>query len=35
VKVGRNVIDLSSFSGIASFELEKEDMKGKARIELR
>ncbi|ACJ17012.1 hypothetical protein, conserved [Thermococcus onnurineus NA1] len=32
---GKNVLDLSSFSGIVSFELEKEDMKGKVRIELR
>ncbi len=34
IKAGRDIIDLSSFSGIVSFELEKEDMKGKARIEL-
>ncbi|WP_461866648.1 DUF2139 domain-containing protein [Thermococcus sp.] len=34
IKAGKNIIDLSSFSGIVSFELEKEDMKGKARIEL-
>lgn len=35
VKAGRNVIDLGSFSGIVGFELEKEDVRGKARIELR
>ncbi len=32
---GRNVIDLSSFSGIVSFDLWRKDLKGKARIELR
>ncbi|WP_457750693.1 DUF2139 domain-containing protein [Thermococcus sp.] len=32
---GRNVIDLSGFSGIVSFELWKKDFKGKVRIELR
>ncbi|MFA4720088.1 DUF2139 domain-containing protein [Pyrococcus kukulkanii] len=35
IKKGRNVIDLSSFSGIVSFKLEKEDFKGLAKIELR
>ncbi|NJE05362.1 DUF2139 domain-containing protein [Thermococcus sp. M36] len=35
VKAGKNILDLSSFSGIVSFELEKEDVKGKVRIELR
>ena len=35
VKAGKNVLDLDSFSGIVAFELEKEDMKGKVRIELR
>ncbi|ASJ13349.1 DUF2139 domain-containing protein [Thermococcus thioreducens] len=35
VKAGKNILELDSFSGIVSFELEKEDMKGKARIELR
>jgi len=35
VKRGRNIIDLSSFSGIVSFELWKKDVKGKVRIELR
>ncbi|NJE62588.1 DUF2139 domain-containing protein [Thermococcus sp. 21S7] len=34
VRAGKNVLDLSSFSGIVSFELEKPDMKGKIRIEL-
>ena len=35
VRAGKNVLDLSSFSGIVSFELEKPDMRGKVRIELR
>ena len=35
VKAGKNILDLDSFSGIVSFELEKEDMEGKVRIELR
>ncbi|NJE11279.1 DUF2139 domain-containing protein [Thermococcus sp. MAR1] len=35
VRAGKNVLDLSSFSGIVSFELEKPDMGGKVRIELR
>ncbi len=35
VKAGKNILELDSFSGIVSFELEKEDMKGKVRIELR
>ncbi|AFL95393.1 hypothetical protein CL1_1190 [Thermococcus cleftensis] len=35
VRAGRNVIDLSAFSGIVSFELKKPDFKGRARIELR
>ncbi|ASJ10579.1 phosphate ABC transporter substrate-binding protein [Thermococcus sp. P6] len=35
LKAGRNIVELDSFSGIVSFELEKEDGKGKARIELR
>lgn len=35
VKKGRNVIDLSSFTGIVSFKIEEQDLKGKARIELR
>ncbi|WP_148236282.1 DUF2139 domain-containing protein [Pyrococcus yayanosii] len=35
VKKGRNVIDLSSFSGIVSFKLEEPDFKGNARIDLR
>ena len=32
---GRNVIDLSAFSGIVSFELEKNDEKGRIKIDLR
>lgn len=35
LKAGKNILDLSSFSGIVSFELEKEDANGKVRIELR
>jgi hypothetical protein len=35
LKRGRNIIDLSAFSGVVSFELEKSDAKGKVRIELR
>ncbi|NJE76547.1 DUF2139 domain-containing protein [Thermococcus sp. ES12] len=35
VKRGKNILDLDSFSGIVSFELEKPEMKGKVRIELR
>ncbi|AAL80256.1 hypothetical protein PF0132 [Pyrococcus furiosus DSM 3638] len=34
IKKGRNVIDLRTFSGIVSFELESEDFSGVARIEL-
>ncbi|ASJ05394.1 DUF2139 domain-containing protein [Thermococcus barossii] len=35
VKRGKNILDLDSFSGIVSFELERPEMKGKVRIELR
>ncbi|AIF70078.1 phosphate ABC transporter substrate-binding protein [Palaeococcus pacificus DY20341] len=35
IKKGRNVIDLSSFSGIVSFSLKEPDFEGKVRIELR
>ncbi len=35
VRAGKNILDLSSFSGIVSFELEKEDLRGRVRIELR
>jgi hypothetical protein len=35
LRAGKNVLDLSSFSGIVSFELEREDGNGKVRIELR
>jgi hypothetical protein len=35
ISAGKNEIDLSSFSGIVSFSLAKEDFKGKIRIELR
>ncbi|ASI99201.1 DUF2139 domain-containing protein [Thermococcus celer] len=35
VKAGKNVLELDSFGGILSFELEKGDTKGKVRIELR
>ena len=34
IKSGRNVIDLSSFSGIVSFKLEKADIAGKIKIKL-
>ncbi len=32
---GRNVIDLSAFSGLVSFELEKSDGEGRIKIDLR
>ena len=32
---GKNVIDLSTFGGIVSFELLKKDFKGKVKIDLR
>nr|WP_206204951.1 MULTISPECIES: DUF2139 domain-containing protein [unclassified Thermococcus] len=35
IKKGKNIIDLSSFSGIVSFKLKEQDFKGKARIDLR
>ncbi|QDA30324.1 DUF2139 domain-containing protein [Thermococcus indicus] len=35
VRAGKNILELDSFSGIVGFELEKGDMKGKVRIELR
>jgi|Deesub1362B_J571_1020462.scaffolds.fasta_scaffold00024_2 hypothetical protein len=35
LKKGRNVIDLSSFSGIVSFKLKEPEFNGKARIELK
>ena len=35
LKAGKNILDLDSFSGIVSFELEEDDVKGKVRIELR
>ena len=34
ISPGKNILDLSSFSGIVSFSLKKEDFKGKIRIEL-
>lgn len=34
LRAGKNVLDMSSFSGIVSFELKKEDMDGKVRVEL-
>ncbi len=35
ISPGKNIIDLSSFSGMVSFSLKNEDYKGKIRIELR
>ncbi|MDV3103223.1 DUF2139 domain-containing protein [Thermococcus waiotapuensis] len=35
LRAGKNILDLSSFSGIVSFELEKPEKKGKIRVELR
>ena len=35
LRAGKNILDLSSFSGIVSFKLEREDKNGKARIDLR
>ena len=35
VSPGKNIIDLSSFSGIVSFSLKDEDYKGKIRIDLQ
>lgn len=35
LKAGRNVLELGSFSGIVSFELKKEEQKGRVRIDLR
>ena len=32
---GKNIIDLSSFSGVVSFSLAKEDFKGKIRIDIK
>ena len=34
IRAGKSVLDLSSFSGIVSFELEKPEKRGKARVEL-
>jgi hypothetical protein len=34
IKSGRNIIDLSSFSGIVSFKLEEPDVAGKIKIKL-
>ncbi|NJE29984.1 DUF2139 domain-containing protein [Thermococcus sp. 18S1] len=34
LRAGKNILELDSFSGIVGFELEKGDMKGRARIEL-
>jgi len=35
LSAGRNVVELDSFGGIVSFELQRRDEKGKVRIELR
>ncbi|MCD6558633.1 MAG: DUF2139 domain-containing protein [Palaeococcus sp.] len=35
IKEGKNIIDLSSFSGMVSFRMKREDFKGKMRIELK
>ncbi|WP_010477208.1 DUF2139 domain-containing protein [Thermococcus zilligii] len=35
LRAGKNILDLSSFSGIVSFELEKPEKRGKIRVELR